>query len=328
MPRPRIGIIGLGGMGSLYYRLLRENLRIDVTSVSDVDEERLKQASVQGVKVFRDYVEMLTEGGFEGVIVATPPSLHKAPAVEALKRGYWVLLEKPMATSLRDAVEIYREARGRLMMAFTLRYNRLFRRVKEILDGDLGDPVLQWHVALGAVPGKGWIARKEISGGMLNEFGVHALYTFTWFSGDVETVYAEIKRVSPDIDIEDHIALILRHRSGFSSAYVLSWGGGHWWYRWGVEAMRGRITVEGYVTGSYVATRRDGTTVESGSYGGPADEMYVEQLRHFIECIENGLKPLTNELDGLKIQAIVEAAHRSSITGRPTKLSEVLSEAF
>jgi len=307
-------------MGLYYARLLREKLGVEVEAVCDIDPKKLEEFNA--LRRFRDFRKMLEEGGFDGVIVATPPLYHREPTVEALKRGFYVMVEKPLASNLEDALEIYRAAYGknRLMISFSLRYHHLYQKVKRILEDRLGGVVQQWHVSLGLLPSNPWIGRKRVSGGMLAEHGVHVIYYQVWYAGDVEEVYAHTRRVTTGIDIEDLALMVMKHRGGAVSMYLQSWIGGHRWRKWGVEAEKGRITVEGYLEGEYSVSTSRGDLVEKGVFNEPPEHMYVEQLRHFIECIENGWRPLTNEEDGIVVQQIVEAAYRSSESGKPVKL--------
>ncbi len=324
MRRVRLALVGLGSMGEIHYRLLLERLSdvAELVAVCDVDESRLAEPSKRGIRVYRDYHALLSEGGFDGIIIATPPHLHREQSIEALKQGLYVLLEKPMATNLRDALEIYNAAKGknRLMIAFSLRFHELYQKVKKYLESELGNVVTQWHIALGKVPPTPWIGKRELSGGMLCENGVHVVYYQMWYAGEVVEVYASSRTLTPGLEIEDNISLTMKHRSGAVSMFIQSWSGGHRWRKWGLVAEKGRVTVEGYLNGDYTVSRSDGTTIESGNFGKPFEEMYINQLRHFIECIANGWRPIVNEENGMAVQQVVEAAYISSREGRPVKL--------
>ena len=308
-----LAIIGVGGMGGRHFKYAQE-AGARIVAVADVDESRLKPYAGQGIKTYVDYLKMLDEGGFDGVIIATPPNVHAEQAVYALKRGYYVFLEKPMADNLEHARLIYDEAKGsgRLMVGFTLRFHKLYTMVKDLLDSRLGRPIAMWHIALGKIPPTGWLRVKAVSGGILNEHGVHVLYYYYWYAGRVIDVYAEASTYAKGIDVEDNVLVVMRHEKGATSTFLLSWIGGHGWRRWGVDAEGGRITVEGYVNGEYVVSDLNGNEVARGVFNEPIDHAYVNELRHFIQCIENHERPIVNEEDGFYIQQIVEAAYRSA----------------
>jgi predicted dehydrogenase len=310
-----VGLIGVGGMGSTHFKILKD-LGIKVTAISDVDESRLAEYSKMGIKTFKDYTKMLDEGGFDGVIIATPPNLHAEQAVYALRRGYYVFLEKPMASDLEGARRIYDEARGkgRLMIGFTLRFHKLYIMVKDLLDSRLGKPVVMWHIALGTMPKTGWLRDKGVSGGILNEHGVHVLYQYYWYAGRVREVYADAVTITSGITVEDNVTVFMKHENGATSIFHLSWSGGHNWRRWGLTAERGRVTVDGYVDGDYVVSDLNGNVIEKGNFSEPIMHAYVDEVRHFINCIENNERPIINEEDGYHVQQIVDAAYRSALT--------------
>lgn len=319
-----LAIIGVGGMGSAHFRYAKE-AGARVVAVADVDEARLKPYEAQGVRTYRDYVKMLDEGGFDGVVIATPPKMHVEQAVYALRRGYYVFLEKPMASNLEGARLVYNEAkgRGRLMVGFTLRFHRLYIMVKDILDSRLGKPINMWHIALGTMPQTGWLRVKDISGGILNEHGVHVLYQYYWYAGRIIDVYADKLTLTKGIDVEDNVVVTMRHESGATSIFLLSWSGGHGWRRWGLNAENGRITVEGYVNGEYTISDLNGNIVSKGAFTESIDHAYVLELRHFVDCIVNHTRPIVNEEDGYHVQQVVEAAYRSAETHEKVSIQAI-----
>jgi len=132
-PRPepmiRIGVIGVGGMGSGHCESLlkqhkegRENVRI--VALSDVCKPRLDAAvelcsreQVENgqpfpVQAHRDYRELLDNPEVQGVLIASPEHWHAQMAIDAIRAGKDVYLEKPMTLRLDDAFALWREQRG------------------------------------------------------------------------------------------------------------------------------------------------------------------------------------------------------------------------
>ena len=316
-----LGVVGFGFMGSTLSRIVMERLsdRARIAAVCDVDPRALERARSLGIEaLYRDLDEMLEKESLDAVIVATPPALHAEQAIKALDRGLYVLLEKPMAVNLEQAAEIYRHARGRLMMGFSLRFHEMYIELKRLMESELGDPVFQWHIALGRVPSTPWVADERMSGGMINEHAVHVLYVFRWFAGEAREVFARMWRVSEGIQIEDNASLTIVHESGAVSLYAQSWSGGHRWRKWGVQCRRGRATFESYLEGRY--TISVGNRVEERVFDKPVEHMYVNEMRYFIDCVENGWRPSPNEVDGLRVQEIVEAYRISAMKGQVVKL--------
>lgn len=321
MSKVKVGLIGAGSMGGLHLKLLKTDPRLrevsDLVAVCDVDDAALKRAEGLGVKrLYRDYREMLEREGLDAVIVATPPHLHREQAVEALRKGLYVLVEKPMGVRLEDALDIARHAGGRVMVAFSLRYHGLYRLVAKYLKEGLGDVVMQWHVALGKVPPTPWVRDPRLSGGMVNENTIHVLYVFYWYAGKVREVFARTWRVRDDVGIEDNALITLTHEGGAASTILHSWSASHRWRKWGLQARNGTVTCEAYLGGPYKVSIR-GEVVAEGDFNEPIEEMYVRQLKHFIDCITSGERPETNEEDGVHIHKVIDAIYRSAREGKP-----------
>jgi len=321
----RVGLVGIGSMGGLHLKLLTTDGRLkevaEVVAACDVREEALRRARSLGVKyLFRDYVEMLNNTDLDAVVIATPPHLHRKQAIEALRRGLYVLVEKPMGVTLQDAEEIAKHASGRVMVAFSLRYHGLYRLVKKYLDSELGDVITQWHIALGKVPPTSWIRDPKLSGGMVNENTIHVIYVMYWYAGKVTEVYAKTWRVREDVMIEDNALITMKHEEGAASSIIHSWSATHRWRKWGLQARYGTVTCEGYLGGEYRVSKLGGAVITEGSFKEPIEEMYVRQLKHFIDCVERGDRPLTNEEDGVHIHKVIHAIYASAKNGELVRI--------
>lgn len=320
----RLGIIGIGGIGKVHYENAKKLENVEIKSICDIDKEKLKDYS--RYNTFTDYKQMLDEGGFDGVIISTPVKYHTEQAIYALKKGYYVFLEKPLSTTLEDAKKIAKMANGKLMVGFTLRFVEIYQKMKDILDEKLGKPILMWHIGLGTFPSAPWLKDPEVSGGILNEHGVHVLYQYVWYAGLPKKVYAKFL-YSLGYKVEDSYIVEIEHESGTESLFMLSWRGGHTWRKWGVDAEKGRVVVEGYTKGQYTITSIDGKVIESGISDGVKDP-YMEEIKEFINSIINHRSPIVNEKDGLIVQTIVEASKKSVSLNKPVSVSELINIPF
>jgi predicted dehydrogenase len=103
--RVRLGVIGAGARGA---ELLREALacpRTECLGVADVYQKRLEEAKaiVPGARAWRDYRHLLEDPAIDAVLIATPPHLHAAQFVDAMRAGKHVYVERPMAFTIEDA---------------------------------------------------------------------------------------------------------------------------------------------------------------------------------------------------------------------------------
>lgn len=183
MKNPKILIIGAGGRGSGYASYFKELPdRGQVVGVAEprapYRERLVNQHAIPANNVFTDWKEVASRPKFaDAVIIATQDHMHTAPAIAFAKRGYHILLEKPMAPAPDEChaiVDAVKAAEVLFGVCHVLRYTRYTQKLKEILDsGTLGDlvniqrlePVGYWHQAHSFVRGN-W-GNEAVSGPML-----------------------------------------------------------------------------------------------------------------------------------------------------------------
>ena len=131
----KIAVLGLGLMGNLYIRILADLLGADNVVGVEVDPARRESVSAEhGVEVVADWRPLLDR--VDAVAITLPDDLHVEPAVAFLGRGRYVMVEKPLATSLDDCQRILdaQVAPGRLMVAQLLRFDPRTQELKRRLD--------------------------------------------------------------------------------------------------------------------------------------------------------------------------------------------------
>jgi predicted dehydrogenase len=143
-PVLRIGIIGYGYWGPNVVRNFAEVAGAQVWSISDMNRERLGLAHARypSITTTTDCHELISDSAIDAVVIMTPVSTHFDLAREALRAGKHVLVAKPMAPSAEEAAELIAEAQLRrrvLMVDHTFIYTGAVRRIKELVDsGTLG----------------------------------------------------------------------------------------------------------------------------------------------------------------------------------------------
>ncbi len=144
-------VIGLGGRGSTYAHFVNY-FGGELVAVCDTNEKKRKLAREYGVTDENFYVnedDFWAQGKIaDALVIATMDSLHHRQVLKALELGYDVLLEKPIATSLKDCLEIEQKAKesGRkVAICHVLRFAPIYNKMKEIIDaGLIGDVVSAW----------------------------------------------------------------------------------------------------------------------------------------------------------------------------------------
>lgn len=196
----RIAIAGVGSRGKNAYGLELLNMkdRAKVVAVADIDPERLALAGdAHGVPKemrFSSAEAMLAMPKLaDAMLVCTQDRQHVPHAVEALKKGYDVMMEKPISPKLEDLQEITRVAREngrRVVVCHVLRYTPFFQTIKKTIDsGALGEivsiqaleNVRYWHQAHSFVRGN-W-RREEDTSPMILAKCCHDLDYLVWLCG-------------------------------------------------------------------------------------------------------------------------------------------------
>lgn len=231
-------VLGAGSIGRRHAQNLAD-LGADV-SLSDPDGERA--ASVPGVRA-APALDGLPP--FDAVVVATPTSLHAEHAAWALERSGSVFVEKPLVVTEREAAPLAGDLE-RIMVGYNLRLVDGVRRFVELVHGGrLGRP-LAYRLWFGS-----WLpdwrpavdyrttysAQRRLGGGVLLD-AIHELDLLVWLAGDGEfdAVGAIVDRVGPlEIDCEDTVKAVLRHRSGVPAEVSLDYLARR--YRRGIEVI-------------------------------------------------------------------------------------------
>lgn len=142
----RLALIGAGMMGARYLDAFRDDPHTTVVAVCELDTGKGRAlAARHGItRVFTQVDALIADGGIDGLIVATPDFAHAGPVVAGLAAGLDVLCEKPLATSVDEAVEMVTAAKsstGQLMVNFGNRHRPAARRARSLIEqGSIGAP--------------------------------------------------------------------------------------------------------------------------------------------------------------------------------------------
>ena len=139
-----VAVIGVGMMGRHHVRILDELKNSNLTAISDINERRVKElARKYHVNPYTDYKEMLKEEDIDAVSIAVPTTLHARVAIDCIREGKHVLIEKPIASTVKDGEKIVDEARKhrvKLMVGHVERFNPIVQKLKRMIENnEFGD---------------------------------------------------------------------------------------------------------------------------------------------------------------------------------------------
>jgi UDP-N-acetylglucosamine 3-dehydrogenase len=299
----RVGVIGTGAMGQNHVRIYSEMEGVELTGISDVDQQRVEAMAVQfNTKGFTDYKEMFAEG-LDAVSVVVPTKLHKQVVLDALEAGLNVLVEKPIADTLENAdlmIEAAKKAGKILMVGHIERFNPAVIKLKELIDSNILGKVVS--ISTRRV---GPYNPRIRDVGVILDIGVHDIDIISYLYGRrVNHVYAV---AGADIhSFEDHSSIILRMDHEFAGVVETNWLTPH-----KVRKLTA-IGIKGVAYLDYIDQ-----TVEIHDNGWirkakvEESEPLKNELKHFIDCVATGKAPKTCGEDGKHALEVAMAAIRS-----------------
>ncbi len=194
MEQVRIGIIGVGGRGSIAKNWHQPDGKSVVVAGADINDKSLKDFRNDvnpDAFVTNEYRELLSRKDIDAIAVTSPDFTHEEYAVAALKAGKHVFCEKPLAITTEGCdhiLEEWQKAGTHLMVGFNMRYMPIFRVMKDIADsGTLGEIKAVW-VRHFVGPGgdfyyHDWHANRKNSTGLLLQKASHDIDMIHWITG-------------------------------------------------------------------------------------------------------------------------------------------------
>jgi len=226
----KFGIVGVGSIGKRHIAVLDADPNCEIVGICDLDESKLsEQAELYHVKAFTDYKTMLAEIDADVINVVTPHALHTAMSIEALDRGFHVLVEKPMALTSEDCQKMIDAAERnnkKLWVVKQNRYNVPIRLAKDAIDkGRLGKIFMikcdiLWNRYQGYYDDSPWRGKLEEEGGALFTQASHFVDLLVWWCGDVTDVRGYMETQNHSIQTEDSGAAVLNFDSGTIGSLV------------------------------------------------------------------------------------------------------------
>jgi predicted dehydrogenase len=317
-----VAIVGCGYWGRNYARVLSELPGAYVATVCDAFVERLDAiaAAFPGVGVTSSLEEALEFPGVQAAVVATPPSTHFPVAKSCLERGIHVLVEKPITTRSEDAGQLIdlADAFGLTLMAgHTFVYNAGIRKLKEYVDrGDIGRLYYLYarRTNLGPI-------RTDVNA--VWDLAPHDISIFDFLLGASPEWVSAIGSCLLCDDREDVGFVSLMYPEGVAAHVHVSWADPNKTREVVLVGSDKRIVFndlnplepvrvfdkgvtrpEASTYGEFTFLLRDGDIVSPMIQ---ASEPLKTQCDHFLDCVRNGERPLTDGHSGRRVVEVIEA---------------------
>jgi myo-inositol 2-dehydrogenase/D-chiro-inositol 1-dehydrogenase len=311
-----LGIIGAGHMGTLHAQNLMADKRVQLVGVADVDQDRAETLArlVKG-RAFPS-VEALLDSGVQAVYVCTPNTLHTVAVLAALQRHVHVFSEKPMATTLREAQQIYaatRTSRGLYQIGHNRRFAPVYTFARQQIQAGFVPTSANIKMNRGELRQPPWVADTRVTGGFLYESTIHLLDMLRWLLGEVVEVVCQAR--SSVYRERDDFVMLCTCASGqfcaFSSCAHTTWA--FPFERVELYGDHAQLVTEEMDNVTYTAGLEQPSVQHDFRQLSIPDKWgYRDEDRHFVDAILAGTLPPVTAEDGYKAVELVEACYRSA----------------
>lgn len=257
MKEVRMGVVGVGTMGSVHLGHIKKIQGARLAAICDTNRKTAdSRAKEHDARVFYDVVELIRSGEIDALIIATPHYDHTPIAIEALKAGLHVLVEKPVGVHKADVekmIAAHTDKKLKFGAMFQQRTLPIYQKVKEVIDsGELGKItrtswiITNWFRTQIYYDSGDWRATWAGEGGgvLLNQCP-HQLDLFQWLCGmpNKVTAFCHIGKYH-DIEVEDEVTAYLEYSNGATGVFVTSTGEAPGTNRLEITGEKGRLVVE------------------------------------------------------------------------------------
>jgi predicted dehydrogenase len=341
-----IGVVGFGKLGLLHAGVLNGLAGCRLVAVADRSSLTLKflRSKLEGLQTYEDHRAMLAEAGLDAAVVATPSSTHPAIALDFVRAGVPVLIEKPLAATADQARPLVEELRARPvvnLVGFMTRHQDTFRLAHRLITGGAMGRLQSFKATMyiGQLfkEGKGWRYDKSVSGGgVLITQNSHLVDLLLWCFGGLDWVSAHTRSLYSR-EVEDSAHVYFRFQSGLTGFLDSSWSQRH--HRTitmslAVQGEGGTLEVDedqarlfldqphGQTPAGWSVWRKpDLYQGVSFDVGGPH---YTRQAEEFLAAVRGRGEISSDVMSAYRVQCALEAAYRSAARdGAPVAVAEV-----
>ena len=350
MSKVKLGVIGIGGMGSGHVNNILQGKcpEIEISAVADrrVSRREWAEKTLPGVQIFSEGKDLIAAKVCDAVLIATPHYQHPVLAKDAMQHGLHVMCEKPAGVytlQVRDMIEeADRHPELTFGMMFNQRTNCVYRKMKEMIDGgEIGEMkrmswlITDWYRTQFYYDSGAWRATWAGEGGgvLLNQCP-HQLDLLQWLCGLPGKVHAKCHEAKwHNIEVEDDVTAYLEFENGATGIFVTTTGDAPGTNRLEITGTKGKLVCEHDVltfTRLLQEEREWCRTCQEG-FRKPDSETFVvetdgrneqhtEVLNRFAACILRGEKLVADGREGIRGLMLSNAMHLSAWENREVSL--------
>ena len=319
----RVGVIGVGSMGQNHARILSEMGAL--ASVADIVPQAAEAVGGRfSVAHFLSYQEML-KSDVDAVVIVTPTNTHAKIAMDAIRAGKHVLLEKPMSGSsaaLNEIAALARKQKVVLAGGFVERHNPVVAFAKQSLQkGEYGELITAATRRVSSMPSR----IRDV--GVVMDLGVHDVDVVQYIVGaPAKSVYT-LGGKGVELKYEDHANILIDFEGGTTGFVEVNWLTPMKVRKLALTCSKNFVEVD-YMDQSALVCSSTFKPFESGNlFNVPLEfdlrkiaikkeEPLKRELKDFLTAVDSGKEPLVTGENAIMTLKIAEAALKSMVSGK------------
>jgi predicted dehydrogenase len=352
MEKIKLGIIGIGNMGSGHAGNIKNGScpEIELVAIADNNPERLAWAKEQNyaenITYFNTAEEMLDSGLINACVIAVPHYDHTKYAIECMKHGIHVMVEKPAGVYTKQVREMNEEAEKHPEVVFGMMFNQrtncVYRKLRELVQsGEYGEIrrtnwiITDWYRSQFYYDSGDWRATWSGEGGgvLLNQCP-HQLDLWQWICGMPVKVESHLHFGKwHDIEVEDDVTTYVEYANGATGVFITTTGDAHGTNRFEIQMDRAKFVVENnkLIMTEYEMTEQEfsktykqlfgtvnGTTREVETDG--ENPQHIGVLNAWANAILHGGKLVADGKEGINGLTLSNAMHLSAFLGKEVEI--------
>ena len=331
-------LVGCGRIAKRHSELLgfNEINGTKLVSVCDnVIDKANKIAEQFKVSAYQDMDEMMKSESIDVVVVLTPSGLHAEHVINLSKYGKHIMVEKPMALTVKDTENMIYACDLNNIKLFIIKQNRFnvpVVKLREALDAGrfgkltMGTVRVRWARHQAYYDQDSWRGTWAMDGGVLTNQASHHVDMLEWMMGDVESVFAKMTTALANVETEDTAIVTLKFKNGALGIIEATTATRPTNLEGSISILgkHGTVVVGGVAVNEMQTwvfedeQEGDSNVLEEFSVNPPNVYGFGHQAyyEHVVDCIVNGSANLVDGLQGRKSIELISAIYESAETGK------------
>lgn len=332
MSKTKIAVIGLGTVAQLVHLPIITKLKdVDITAVAETNKNRLNTVSEKfSIKQkYPDHKSLLEKAEFDAAIIATPTSTHKDIALDFLKAGKNLLIEKPISTTLQDAktIDAYAEKTNcKVVVGMNLRFRPDAMLMRSLVNsGELGEiSYINCSWIRKQSSDQKWFVKQNYSGGgVMFDLGINLFDLSLWLLNFPKIQSVSVKKFNYNTDnVEDSAVGMIKIKDGAVINFDVSWSlhSESDGFNLAVYGSDGTATLNPLKAFRRISSNKIDLAPNTKSMKNLFKKSYENELKHFVGSIKGNYPIISSSSDAVKRMELMQALYKSAELNKEIEL--------